>query len=62
MLRSTLEPGPSATAGDPLSLDWVPVLRRGLAVVMWLLLAAYLVGLAVHGHGFEPLVDAWLAR
>jgi diguanylate cyclase (GGDEF)-like protein len=27
---------------------------------MWLLLGAYLCGLAVHGQGFEPLVDCWL--
>jgi diguanylate cyclase (GGDEF)-like protein len=28
--------------------------------VMWLLLGAYLLGLALHGHGFSPLVDGWL--
>jgi diguanylate cyclase len=33
---------------------------RVLSGLMWLLLAAYLVGLSVHGTGFEPLVDGWL--
>ena len=27
---------------------------------MWLLLVLQLVGLSVHGSGFEPLVDGWL--
>jgi len=29
---------------------------------MWLLLAAYVLGLAAHGHGFEPVVDGWLGE
>jgi diguanylate cyclase len=36
------------------------VLHGVLSGLMWLLLAAYLVGLSVHGTGFEPLVDGWL--
>ena len=54
--------GPSADA----AADFGPapgrgaLLRRGPTLVMWLLLAAYLIGLALHGDGFEPLVDGWL--
>ncbi len=33
---------------------------RFLRGVMWVLLVAYLVGLALHGTGFELLVDGWL--
>ena len=36
------------------------LLQRCLAAAMWLLLLAYLAGLAVHGSAFEPLVDGWL--
>jgi diguanylate cyclase (GGDEF)-like protein len=31
-----------------------------LLAAVWLLLGAYVVGLALHGTGFEPLVDGWL--
>lgn len=34
--------------------------RSFAQVLMWLLLAAYIGLLAVHGGGFEPLVDGWL--
>ncbi|MGB9376760.1 MAG: EAL domain-containing protein [Mycobacteriales bacterium] len=33
---------------------------RWLMALMWVLEAAYVLGLAVHGHGFEPIVDGWL--
>ena len=59
MERSTLVVGTSATA-EPSCAGWMPVLRRILTTLMWLLLVAYVVGLAVHGQGFEPLVDVWL--
>ena len=59
MERSTLVVGTSATA-EPSCAGWMPVLRRILTTLMWLLLVAYVVGLDVHGRGFEPLVDVWL--
>ena len=34
--------------------------RRIAQVLMWVLLAAYVGLLAVHGKGFEPFVDGWL--
>ncbi len=37
-----------------------PVAVVAATVVLWLLIAAFLVGLAGHGTGFEPLVDGWL--
>jgi diguanylate cyclase (GGDEF)-like protein len=37
-------------------------MRRGLTVLMWVLLGVYLGGLALHGQGFEPLVDRWLSE
>ena len=60
MERPTPEPG-SSTAPWPTAGVWGMRLRRGLTVLMWLLLGAYLSGLARHGPGFEPLVDRWLS-
>ncbi len=36
----------------------LPVL--GIEVVLWLPLAGYVLGLARHGDGFDPVVDGWL--
>jgi diguanylate cyclase (GGDEF)-like protein len=34
--------------------------RTALLAVMWAVLAAYLIGLAQHGRGFEAFIDGWL--
>jgi diguanylate cyclase (GGDEF)-like protein len=57
--RLTLEPGAS-TRSRRAAGGWG--VRRGLTVLMWLTLGAYVAGLATHGVGFEPLVDRWLSE
>jgi diguanylate cyclase (GGDEF)-like protein len=58
--RSTLKPGASFATGRPFRIVAGRVLGRGLGPLMWLLLVAYVIGLAVHGPRFEPFVDVWL--
>ena len=38
----------------------LPLSRRPWDLAMLLLLGAYVAGLALHGPGYEPLVDGWL--
>jgi len=52
----------SAVPLDALGSRRPPVWRTALTALMWLLLAAYVLGLAAHGHGFEPVVDGWLGE
>ena len=52
----------SAVPLDALGSLRPPVWRTALTALMWLLLAAYVLGLAAHGHGFEPVVDGWLGE
>ena len=45
------------TVGSGVLRGGVPMVFVGL---LWILLAAFAVGLVRHGNGFEPLVDGWL--
>ena len=58
MVRTTHRAeGATSTAGR--AVAWRRV-QQGLGPGMWLLLVAYVLALARHGEGFEPLVDGWL--